>query len=255
MGDETGWRAGSKNVRESQFGATRVFGQDTAEVYKFGPFRLEPAERKLSRNNEPVVLTPKAFETLVLLVRNSGHLLDKDELIKTLWPESFVEEGNLSNNIFVLRKALGEDHQYIETIPKRGYRFVGAIRELPNPVSGSLERTWGQSPELADEINAPRPLGGVVDPPFTREGWARPMFVLVALTGFALLVIASLWVRRPAALPDRSRWVQLTNFADSVTQPAVSADGRMLAFIRGYSTWIGPGKFTSKCCRTENRCS
>jgi DNA-binding winged helix-turn-helix (wHTH) protein len=131
MSDETGRRAGSKNIRELQFAPTGAFAESTTELYEFGPYRLEPAERKLSRNNEPIALTPKAFDTLVLLVRNSGHLLEKDELIRTLWPDSFVEEGNLSNNVFALRKALGEDPQYIETIPKRGYRFVGAVRQLP----------------------------------------------------------------------------------------------------------------------------
>src|SRR5215472_2369647 len=133
MSDETGRRASLKNIREPLPVATGALGQDTTELYEFGLFRLEPAERKLLRNNEPVVLTPKAFDTLVLLVRNNGHLLEKDELIRTLWPDSFVEEGNLSNSIFVLRKALGEDPPYIETIPKRGYRFVGAVRQLPSP--------------------------------------------------------------------------------------------------------------------------
>jgi DNA-binding response OmpR family regulator len=106
MSDETGRRAGSKNIHEALFAATGAFGKDTAERYEFGPFRLEPAERKLWRRNEVVVLTPKAFDTLVLLVRNSGHLLEKDELIRALWPDSFVEEGNLTNNISLLRKAL-----------------------------------------------------------------------------------------------------------------------------------------------------
>jgi DNA-binding winged helix-turn-helix (wHTH) protein len=130
MSDETGRRAGSKNIREPLFAATGAFGQDTAELYEFGPFRLEPAERKLWRRNEVVVLTPKAFDTLVLLVRNSGHLLEKDELIRALWPDSFVEEGNLTNNISLLRKVLGDDPPYVETIPKRGYRFIGAVRQL-----------------------------------------------------------------------------------------------------------------------------
>src|SRR5579862_5898844 len=120
------------------------------ELYEFGPFRLEPAERKLLRGNEVVGLTPKAFDTLVLLVRNSGHLLEKDELIRMLWPDSFVEEGNLSNNIFVLRKALGEDPPYIETIPKRGYRFVGAVRQFPCP---QVRR--GAKPQL--ELASPAP--------------------------------------------------------------------------------------------------
>jgi DNA-binding response OmpR family regulator len=80
MSKGTGQRAGSKNIREPRFAGIGAFGQDTAELYKFGPFRLEPAERKLSRNNEPVVLTPKAYDTLLLLVRASSHLQEKDEL-------------------------------------------------------------------------------------------------------------------------------------------------------------------------------
>ncbi len=85
----------------------------------------------LPPGNEIVELTPKAFDTLLLLVRNSGHLLEKDELISMIWPETFVEEGSLSNNIFLLRKALGENPAFIETVPRRGYRFVGAVRQFP----------------------------------------------------------------------------------------------------------------------------
>src|ERR1700756_4041546 len=132
MSDESGRPGGSIRSRDSLFVAKDTTDRDRREFYQFGPFRLEPAERKLLRGSEVVVLTPKAFETLVLLVRNSGHLLEKDELIMILWPDSFVEEGNLSNNIFLLRKALGENPPYIETVPKRGYRFVGAVRQLPN---------------------------------------------------------------------------------------------------------------------------
>src|SRR6516225_7716451 len=133
MSDNVGRQGSSKRIREPLSVAKDEMEGDRRELYEFGPFLLEPAERKLLRSNEIVVLTPKAFDTLVLLVRNSGHLLEKDELIRALWPDSFVEEGNLSNNIFVLRKALGEDPPYIETIPKRGYRFVGAVRQLPRP--------------------------------------------------------------------------------------------------------------------------
>ena len=131
MSDEIGQPSGSIKNRDSLFVAKNKIDRDRRERYEFGPFLLEPAERKLMRGNEVVVLTPKAFDTLVLLIRNSGHLLEKDELLRMLWPDSFVEEGNLSNNIFVLRKALGEDPPYIETVCKRGYRFVGAVRQLP----------------------------------------------------------------------------------------------------------------------------
>jgi DNA-binding winged helix-turn-helix (wHTH) protein len=93
----------------------------------------------LLRGNEIVALTPKAFDTLHLLVRNSGRLLEKDDLIRILWPDTFVEEGSLSNHIFLLRKALGEDLAFIETVPRRGYRFVGAVRQFPLAAPASTE--------------------------------------------------------------------------------------------------------------------
>ena len=91
MNDDIGRQGSSKKIREPLSVAEDDMERDRRELYEFGPFRLEPAERKLLRNNEVVVLTPKAFDTLVLLVRNSGHLLEKDELIRALWPDSFVE--------------------------------------------------------------------------------------------------------------------------------------------------------------------
>src|SRR6266852_8645969 len=103
---------------------------ETKHFYEFGPFRLDPTERLLLRNNQPVPLAPKAFETLVLLVENSGHLLTKEELMKRLWPETFVEEVNLAQNISAVRRALDDKTggaQYIETVPKGGYRFVGPV--------------------------------------------------------------------------------------------------------------------------------
>src|ERR1700739_1199443 len=130
MSNEFGPQRSSKALRNSLPISPEVVDRDTPQLYEFGPFRLEPAERKLMRGTEMVTLTPKAFDTLLLRVRNSGHLLEKDDLISTLWPDTFVEEGSLSNNIFLLRKALGEDVAYIETVPKRGYRFVGAVKQL-----------------------------------------------------------------------------------------------------------------------------
>src|SRR5258707_7072458 len=103
--------------------------------YEFGPFRLDPAERLLLRNNQTIPLTPKAFETLLLLVEHSGHLLTKDELMSRLWPGTFVEEANLAQNISAIRRALNGQsggEQYIETVPKVGYRFTGSVRKLPS---------------------------------------------------------------------------------------------------------------------------
>lgn len=102
----------------------------TGQFYEFGVFRLETAQKTLYRGDQPVSLTPKAFETLYVLVQNPGQVLEKDFLMRTLWPDSFVEESNLSQNIFTLRKTLGEregGQQFIETIPRRGYRFVAPV--------------------------------------------------------------------------------------------------------------------------------
>ncbi len=101
-------------------------------AYEFGPFRLDKVEQFLWRDDEVVPLPPKLFEILRVLVENSGHLLTKDELMKLVWPDSHVEEGNLSRNISTLRKLLSEgteESRYIETVPKRGYRFVAEVRE------------------------------------------------------------------------------------------------------------------------------
>ncbi len=106
------------------------------QLYEFGPFRLDATEHVLLRDGEPVSLTPKAFDTLLALVQNSGHLLGKDQLMKLVWPDAVVEENNLNQNISVLRKVLGEpadEQTYIETVPRRGYRFMAPVKELPGP--------------------------------------------------------------------------------------------------------------------------
>ena len=99
--------------------------------YVFGVFRIDVAERILFGEKGVVQLTPKAFDTLLVLVENSGHVLSKEDLMEKVWPDSFVEENNLAQNISALRKALGEEaggQKYIETVPKRGYRFVADVR-------------------------------------------------------------------------------------------------------------------------------
>ena len=102
-------------------------------IYDFGPFRLDARQHHLSRQGRVVPLTPKAFETLLVLVRNCDQLVEKDELLKRVWPNSFVEEGTLAQNIFTLRKALGGNtrsgEKYITTIPTRGYRFTAFVTE------------------------------------------------------------------------------------------------------------------------------
>jgi DNA-binding winged helix-turn-helix (wHTH) protein/TolB-like protein/tetratricopeptide (TPR) repeat protein len=102
-------------------------------LYRFGSYELQPAERLLFYEGHPVGLTPKAFDLLVFLVERSGHLCQKDELMKALWPDSFVEEGNLAVTVSLLRKALGDERghqQYIETVSKSGYRFIAPVENL-----------------------------------------------------------------------------------------------------------------------------
>src|SRR5215471_15092693 len=100
-------------------------------LYEFGPFRLDAAERLLSRDGEVISLQPKVFDLLLALVARPGRLLEKDELMKAVWPDTVVEEANLANNISILRKTLNQNgQQIIETVPKRGYRFVANVKKV-----------------------------------------------------------------------------------------------------------------------------
>jgi DNA-binding winged helix-turn-helix (wHTH) protein len=99
-------------------------------IYRFGPFQLDEQERRLTREGNQISLTLKAFDTLLLLVQHSGCVLEKREMMDQIWHETYVEEGTLAQNIFTLRRALGEDStniQFIETVPRKGYRFIGQV--------------------------------------------------------------------------------------------------------------------------------
>jgi TolB-like protein/Tfp pilus assembly protein PilF len=109
--------------------------EESEQSYTFGTFLLDPIERSLTRSGKNVPLTQKAFETLLMLVRHSGHVVKKEELMKAIWADTFVEESNLAQNIFKLRKVLregGRRRRYIETVPRLGYRFIASVRELPD---------------------------------------------------------------------------------------------------------------------------
>src|SRR5215813_1909044 len=124
------------------------------QCYEFGPYQLDPSKRILKREGEGIPLTPKATEILIVLVKHAGQLVEKDELLKEVWPDTFVEEANLSQNIFTLRRALGDDRtgpKYIETVARRGYRFLAAVRTVgqAGSVVGSLTTGVAQSPVVA----------------------------------------------------------------------------------------------------------
>ena len=121
--------------------------------YEFGPFRLDRMERVLFRADHPLTLTPKAFDLLLALVEQHGHVIEKEELMGTVWPETVVEESNLTHHISVLRKTLGESAgvpAYIETIPRRGYRFVAEVKEQ-NGVGATLVGAELATPISIDE--------------------------------------------------------------------------------------------------------
>ena len=149
---------------------------DEPAFYEFGPYRAYPADGLLLRDGQPVDLAPKVFATLLALLRHSGRLVAKDALMKAIWPDTFVVESNLAFNMSVLRKALGEgpERRFIETVPRRGYRFVGGIRTAParmaQPARKLASAAVGRDSERAQLHSA---LTAV------REGRGQ----LVALTG------------------------------------------------------------------------
>src|SRR5918911_3182254 len=127
-----------------------MMSKQARRFYAFGAFRIDAGERVLFDERGVVPLTPKAFDTLLALVENSGHVIGKEELMRKVWPDSFVEENNLAQNISMLRKALGEDgggQKYIETVPKRGYRFAAEVREeafaAPDPAAAAPRASTG----------------------------------------------------------------------------------------------------------------
>ena len=110
--------------------------------FEFGPFSLDAGKRLLLRNGEPVPLAPKVLETLLALVENRERVLTKDELLTQIWGDTVVEEGGLTRNVSILRKTLGEkpdEHQFIVTVPARGYQFVAEVRETGGTAAGLPE--------------------------------------------------------------------------------------------------------------------
>lgn len=120
------------------------------DSFTFGPFRLDVKERVLLRRGKPISLAPKAFATLLVLVEKSGHVVEKDELVKLVWPDSFVEEANVAQNIFKLRKILGKKRlgePYIETVPRRGYRFLGLVKRSKDTAGRQELRSSSEAPK------------------------------------------------------------------------------------------------------------
>ena len=160
--------------------------QTAKRFYEFGLFRIDVAERVLFREGLAVSLTPKAFDTLLALVETPGRILEKDELMKRVWPDTIVEENNLTQNISSLRKALGQntdERTYIETIPRRGYRFVATVRERWEEIPELIVRERTKSTVIVEEEEETDVRTGLL-PALTP---AR----LGIISAFAVLMVAS----------------------------------------------------------------
>jgi DNA-binding winged helix-turn-helix (wHTH) protein/Tol biopolymer transport system component len=207
--------------------------------YEFGPFRVDLLTHRLLRNGEVVALQPKAFDMLVVLIQNRGRVVERPVLMKMLWPDSFVEEANLTQYVFTLRKALGEQpngQPYIETVPRRGYLFAADAREIRDLVeaeSGVTARALDT--ESRDDTPAPAPAT------LTQVQTAHRLTLTAVVVGALIVAGGWTWLRLKSSRAPTPEYVQLTNYADSATSPALSPDGRMLAFLRGPDTFRGPG--------------
>jgi DNA-binding winged helix-turn-helix (wHTH) protein/TolB-like protein/Flp pilus assembly protein TadD len=166
--------------------------------YDFGPFRVNVTERLLQRDGEIVSLTPKVFDTLLVLVENNGHVVEKNELMQQLWPDSFVEESSLTQNVSLLRRALSEgapDVNYIETIPKRGYRFVAEVREHNEVIDNtniSLANDQSLTHAVSDAATIHSTASGFVPRSTNASGHFA---VILGCVVIGILIAGALWFR------------------------------------------------------------
>jgi DNA-binding winged helix-turn-helix (wHTH) protein len=217
------------------------------EIYEFGPYTLDPAQMLLRRAGDVVALQPRALETLLVLLRQRGEVVSKQELMERVWPDSFVEEGNLTQNIFLLRRELGktpEGEEYIQTVPKRGYRMNVAVKESSR-VGGMEGLSAGAAGIGITEAQAEATTGSANGMNWRVAAWP----VLAMLLEIALGIGAiALW-RVASTRPRVSGYVRITQdgalkrgIADHVGGPdaALFADESRVYFMEGSSDapWI-----------------
>jgi Tol biopolymer transport system component/DNA-binding winged helix-turn-helix (wHTH) protein len=215
----------------------------SAQYYEFGPFRLAAAEHRLYKDGEVIMLPPKEFDLLMLLVRNPGQVMNREGLIKALWPDTVVEEANLNVHISALRKALAErsgEQHYIETLPRLGYRFIAPVTEVngtaaspsvPQALSENGDR--GLNRKMVAEANNPAAAD------WQLQSWARrwlaiPLWLLAVglLGGSAYLYFKPL--RTPGAGGDAGSAINvapLTSYPGRESQAAFSPNGNQIAFV------------------------
>jgi DNA-binding winged helix-turn-helix (wHTH) protein/Flp pilus assembly protein TadD len=175
--------------------------QHLLRCYEFGPFCLNATDKLLHRGDKVVALTPKLVDTLVVLVENSGHVVTKEELLQTLWPDSFVEESSLTQNISLLRKALAEDGspQYIETIPKRGYRFVAAVREVSWTAADLLRQETNNVPSSEPDLPA-----ALITLPVPIRRASRNAYLALVAVGIVMASVVTLYFVRRTRPTDQA---------------------------------------------------
>src|SRR5687768_11111078 len=201
-------------------------------LYQIGEFQLNTEEGVLLRDGEPVAITPKMFDVLNLLVNNRGRIVGKDELLDTVWSGSIVEEGNLAVTIRQLRKVLGDDAHtptYIQTVARRGYRFVGPVEEIT--ANGKLEAGSESASSVARSTVDPSPAAATILP----DRVPRPVFIFL-LGLIVLFTVASgalyLWQRPSEPLSDRLRVLRVEKLSDTGNSSGVSVspDGKLIAY-------------------------
>src|SRR5262245_8726211 len=230
-------------------------GRQAKHFYEFGPFRMDPINRVLLRDGEIVPLKRKVFETLAILVEHNGEVLDKDEMMNQLWPDSFVEESNLTQNVYMLRRALGESSRgvhYIATIPGRGYRFSAEIRELSDEGTEMVIETHTlsrvvitqedsntqQTARVAGHLRASAEKTGIKSSSAVfvvallrhKRTVAVAISVLILAIAVAIFTRSSLKDAATASMPTPVV-VPFTSYAGSESEPAFSPVGREIAFV------------------------
>ena len=237
-----------------------------SSLYEFGRFVLDPAEHRLTLDGEVVAVTPKAFDILVALVQRAPRLVTKEQLMKEVWPDSFVEEANLTVHVSALRKTLsdaGDQDRYIETVPRRGYRFVVPVRvseSRPHVISDAdfaLPRPHASpTPEVASSFLPPiaeppvheepatiadRSTSGETPTPAPTVGTRWPLLAGLAASAIVAVLIGWYGLQTSSAgrgdfswerIATEGRLRQLLASETGATDPAVSPDGRTLAYVQ-----------------------
>lgn len=204
-------------------------------AYEFGPFRVDAEERLLLRDGQVIPVTAKVFDILLLLVQHNGHLLEKGWLMQNVWPDTFVEEGNLTRNISTLRRALGEDSngQYIQTFPRRGYRFVADVRVI-NGASTEVVLSEATKTHVIIDEEWKREVQSLV----TAVRWLKAILLTkrIVLSGVAAVALFGvavwLWFSAVGSRSQRPpmKVVPLLTSQATETEVAFSPDGDRIAF-------------------------